>query len=226
MLPRYFPGLLADDIRFQHSVGVRGFFAEAYPHWPAFGPQVWLASKLWWNAQQDAGKLMDEFFERLFRKAADEARHFYNLLEEIWRRPRQGRWFQGLRGFHDQVPCYTKEDVDVLEAVLARARRATRDPLVRLRIDYIRRWFAFPATLVRGWHTADEVLAMPPGDTARDKAAELGTLRRRLARAHRQAVLEDRWMAKSAYFSDGRYKTRVADPWHERIDRAIAHAQG
>ncbi|MDP6778172.1 MAG: DUF4838 domain-containing protein [Candidatus Latescibacteria bacterium] len=224
VLPRYFPHLLADDIKCQHSMGVKGFYAEAYPHWPGFGPHVWLASKLWWDSSQDTEKLLDEFFERLFRGAAGEIRAFYDLLESIWCRPREGRWFQGLRGLHDQVPTYTLQDADDLEAILNRARKATRDPLVRLRIDYIRRWFPLPATLIRGWHTADEILAAAPGPEIQARAAELKKLRGRLPRAFRQAILEDRWMAKRAYFQDGRYEARVAEPWLEKVDEALAHA--
>ena len=224
MLPRYFPRLLADDIQFQRAVGVRGFYAEAYPHWAGFGPQVWLASRLWWDADQSAESLLEEFFARLFRGAATAMKEFYDQLEEIWTRPRQGRWFQGLRGFHDQIPGYTRDDVDALEAMLARAWKATRDPLVRLRIDYIRRWFAFPATLIRGWCIADEILALPPGEEARAKARQFRGLKSRLSRAFRQAVLEDRWISKSAYFNDGRYQARVLDPWNAKIAQALAHA--
>ena len=39
------------------------------------------------------------------------------------------------------------------------------------------------------------------------------------------AVLEDRRVFKSGYFHDGRYRALVTDPWHEKIDRAVAHAQ-
>jgi hypothetical protein len=224
VLPRYFPRLMADDIKFQHSAGVKGFYAEAYPHWPGFGPQIWLASRLWWNADQDPEKLLEEFFTRLFRGAAGEVRAFYDLLESIWRRPRPGRWFQGLRGLEHQVDCYTTGDADVLEATLARAYSATRDPLVRLRIDYIRRWFRFPATLIRGWHVSDEILDLPHGSEAREKAAGIRKLRPRLKRAHRQAILEDRNMPKAAYFNDGRYEARVADPWTEKVDQALGKA--
>ena len=226
VLPRYFPRLMADDIKFQHSAGVKGFYAEAYPHWPAAGPQIWLASRLWWNADQDPEKLLEEFFTRLFGGAAGEVRAFYDLLESIWRRPRQGRWFQGLRGLNDQVDCYTIDDANALEAMLSRAYKATRDPVVRLRIEYIRRWFQFPATLIRGWHVSDEILDLPHGSEAREKAAGIRKLRPRLKRAHRQAILEDRNMPKAAYFNDGRYEARVADPWTEKVDKALAHAGG
>jgi hypothetical protein len=40
----------------------------------------------------------------------------------------------------------------------------------------------------------------------------------------RQTVLEDRWMPKSAYFTDGRYQNLVADPWNEKVDQAVLHA--
>ncbi len=226
VLPRYFPHLLAEDIKCQHGAGVKGFYAESYPHWPGFGPQIWLASKLWWDSSQDTEELLSEFFERLFRGAAGEVRSFYDRLESIWCRPRAGRWFQGLRGLHDQVPVYTLQDADDLEAILARAYKATRDPLVRLRIDYVRRWFPFPATLIRGWHGADEILVTAPGPAAQEKAAALRKIRGRLSRSFRQAVLEDRWMAKGSYFQDGRYEARVAEPWLEKVDEALAHARG
>ena len=225
VLPRYFPHLLADDIKFQHRIGVKAFYAEAYPHWPGFGPQIWLASKLWWNSDQDVDALLDEFFSRLYQKAGSGVHAFYDQLETIWQRPRQGRWFQGLRGLHDQVSCFTSDDVDELETLLRRARHASRDSLVRQRIDYIRRWFEFPATLIRGWHAADEILALSPGVHLDQQAANLKKLKPRLKRAFRQVILEDRWMPKGAYFNDGRYRNRVAAPWNQKIDQALDHAQ-
>ena len=88
---------------------------------------------------------------------------------------------------------------------------------------YIRCWFSFPATLVRGWRGADEILALPPGPQARQKAAALAKLKPRLHKIYRQIVLEDRWMPKSAYFTDGRYQSYVADPWNKKIDQAVRH---
>ena len=87
-------------------------------------------------------------------------------------------------------------------------------------------WFPWPATLIRGWHAADEILAAVPGPEAQEKAAALRKLRGRLSRTFRKAVLEDRWMAKRKSFPGGRCEARVADPWLEKVDRALAHADG
>lgn len=226
MLPRYFPGIIADDIEFQRQTGVKGFYAEAYPYWAGFGPHVWLAAKLWWNTDQDAAPLMDEFFDRLFRDASVHMRSFYDLMEEIWLRPRKGRWFQGLDGIHDQVTSYTMIDVDDLEAILERAYGSTQDPLVRLRIDYIRRWFPFPATLIKGWHKANEILSLPPGEETEILVAQLLKIKLRITEAYQSAILEDRLMFKTSYFNDGRYKSLILEPWIEKIDEAVAHAHG
>ena len=32
-------------------------------------------------------------------------------------------------------------------------------------------------------------------------------------------------MPKGAYFNDGRYQTRVAAPWNQKIDQALDHAE-
>jgi hypothetical protein len=62
------------------------------------------------------------------------------------------------------------------------------------------------------------------------KAQALRRLPARLKRAFRQAILEDRWISRSYFDRDRRdgftYYANIETPWREKVEKAIAHAQG
>ncbi|HEY3757840.1 MAG TPA: DUF4838 domain-containing protein [Opitutaceae bacterium] len=93
LVPRLTPHLIADSIRFEREVGVRGYFAECNAHWAYDAPKLWMAAQLLQNAKGNADGLLDEFYTDYFGPAADPMKAFYDECEAAWlHQPGPARW--------------------------------------------------------------------------------------------------------------------------------------
>lgn len=105
-----FPDLdeLAADIPRYKSLGVKGLFMQgAYPEGGG-GEMAWLKSwviaRLLWDPARDAWKLVDEFLEGVYGRAAPAMRRYLNLLHSEVRLPPAGR---GMHLWIFNVPDYS-----------------------------------------------------------------------------------------------------------------------
>jgi len=133
VVPRVYPHLIAENLRYAKEHGVVAHYIEMY-HNIADGPKPWLISKLLWDPYQDVDVLLDEWCERMVGAAAAvELRAFYDFWEDFWtRRIKESAWFQDFKTktylwFSDlgYVNLITEEDLtysrQLLETVAAKA---------------------------------------------------------------------------------------------------------
>lgn len=161
IIPRYYPTLIAEDIKYSKAVGLEGYHSEAFPMWSHFGPQIYLGARLLFNPDLNHDVLLDEFFTDLFGPAAPEMAGFFNTLEEAWMNyERPGRWFEGISSMSQQISMYTPRHLRTLRAHLRRARDLADSDLVRQRVAYFERGFAYPANLIEGWLAAQQLMEM------------------------------------------------------------------
>ncbi len=139
VLPRYFPRLIAEDLRFARTVGMKALYAEDVPTWGTMGPLTWIGARLLWDPDQDPHELQGEFCRDMFGPAADTMDRYFSLLQEIWDRPRQGRWFAGLNNISHQLTLYTPSDARRLGGLLVQARKEADTELTRRRADFFAR---------------------------------------------------------------------------------------
>ncbi len=153
LAPRYFPHLLAQDLKAVHKMGVRAFHSEVYPYWATMGPLLYVAGRTLWDVNQDPDRLLDEFFAA-FGPAAKEMRAFYQAHESAWMSQKTGKWFGGIGSAQEQIAFYTPDRVAAAGAHLARAEALAGDDAVRARIRFIARGYAYADVLLRGWTDA------------------------------------------------------------------------
>ena len=85
VVPRVYPHLIAENLRYAKEHGVVAHYIEMY-HNIADGPKPWLISKLLWDPYQDVDVLLDEWCERMVGAAAAvELRAFYDFWEDFGR---------------------------------------------------------------------------------------------------------------------------------------------
>ena len=60
LVPRFFPRLLAQDLKAIHRMGVRAFHSELYPYWANMGPMLYVASRLLWDVRLNPDRLLAE----------------------------------------------------------------------------------------------------------------------------------------------------------------------
>ena len=149
-LPRYFPHIIAKDVRRMRKMGIHGIFAEECPAWPTVGPMIYVAAKLQWNPDDDPDKRLKEFYEMCFGPAADPMKDFWERQESIWMRDRDGKWFEGLSTLHPQVALYTKDDLWYCNQQFKEAlEQSGKDPLIEQRIRFFERGWRFAEGYIR-----------------------------------------------------------------------------
>lgn len=153
LVPRYFPHLLAADLKATHRMGVRAFHSEVYPYWANMGPMLYVAGRMLWDVTLDPNKLLDEFYAS-FGPAAGEVRAFYELHEAAWMSQKKGSWFGGIGSTPEQMSMYSAEQVEKAARCLKRAEAIASDEGTRARVRFIARGYAYPDTLLRGWASA------------------------------------------------------------------------
>lgn len=128
-VPSYFPGLIAEDLRALKGKS-RGELIEVYRHrdpkdypWDALAVMhlnCYVTSRLWWNADQDLGALMEEYYANLYGPAAKEMKAFITFSEANW-------------------PLMTSQAaaIDKVFELLAAAKRAAGDSVYGKRVDLI-----------------------------------------------------------------------------------------
>lgn len=149
IIPRLYVANFATALRHARACGADGFYAEAYPNWGLDGPKLWIAEKLLWNPDQDAGALEDRWCAALFGQAAGPMREYFNRLERAWAEQRPSSDKRG--GYRLMTNYYKKEQLteifppavcDEAWALLGRAEAATNDAQSLARIRYFKDCFA------------------------------------------------------------------------------------
>jgi hypothetical protein len=146
-MPRYCPHYVADAMKFDKSVGVRGMYVEVYTCWPNTAPMIWMGSKLFWKTGLDTDQLLNEFIAKMFGGAAPVMKRYYDRLEQAWCTPLAGRTSWGHGSLVVEAHSMSVEDVDAGEGLLAEATQAADSDAVRQRIDIVAaglRWASYP----------------------------------------------------------------------------------
>jgi len=224
LAPRYFPHLLAADLKAIHSMGVRAFHSEMYPYWANMGPMLYLAGRLLWDVNLDADQLLDEFFTATFGAAAPEMRAFYQIHEEAWLSQGAGKWFRGIVKADEQMGFYTTAQVAAAAAHLQKAEALAPDEAVRARVRYLAGAYAYPGLLLSAWTAARDAATarVASAADARDLTARLSGLPQALDRegaGWQKSIMEDpivdRWYKAGA-------RPTVRGQWRSGVRSGLA----
>lgn len=142
--PRFYPGILSEDLKFAKSLGTSGEFLESefvspsdpdvkYQHiaFPALSHlTAYLTVKLLWNADMDVRAELEEYYGKFYGDAAEVMKRFWDLAEEIT---------LTRKGDHP-VKVYSQEDIKKFFDLLDEAStKVSSDSLERKRIDLLRK---------------------------------------------------------------------------------------
>ncbi|MHB0997864.1 MAG: DUF4838 domain-containing protein [Armatimonadota bacterium] len=158
--PRYYPKLIADDLKFNYNNGAVGTYAEIFPYWATMNPMICMASELAWNIDDDPDRILNEYFSTLYGDAAPVMREFYDLLEKKWMKNRTGIWFQGLHNIGGETSVFDIKIMAEARGLLNKAEKMSAG-LIRDRIKHIRDYFDFSYTIESGYDTAITLKDLP-----------------------------------------------------------------
>ena len=174
LTPRYCPHNVADAMKIDKSLGLRGIYIEVYTCWPNTAPMIWAGSKLFWKTGLDIDALLDEFVNEMYGSAAPVMKRYYDRLERSWNTPRPGRAGWGHANVLVNARSMSVEDVAACERLLVEARKGADTDVVRQRIDVVAAGLRFGGYLTRIATLADEITDA----TVTDRASANATLDR------------------------------------------------
>lgn len=160
LLPRCYPQLMAEALRFYHELGAVAMTNESWPTWWYAGPMMYARAKLMWDPQQDVDALLDDYYSGFFGLAAAPMKRLYDRFEQCMMTERPGRWFYGINSVPEQIALWTPERLEASLADLEEAKRlATREPFEG-RVDFVARGFALTEAILREYWQAENVRAL------------------------------------------------------------------
>ena len=84
-MPRSFPDLIADAVRYYHDQGVRHFSTQAGTGFAANGFNLWFLSRVLWDTRTDVDDALTDYCARGFGRGADAMQTYFNLWRERFR---------------------------------------------------------------------------------------------------------------------------------------------
>lgn len=108
---------LVSNTRRYHANGARFMSAEASDSWGTIGLSYYVASRLYWNPDENVDAMLDDFFAKSFGSAQEPMRAFYQLLD---------------RG---NKPLFSSDQLGRMYRHLQEAYKLTDDAGVRSRLD-------------------------------------------------------------------------------------------
>ncbi|MGQ9731947.1 MAG: DUF4838 domain-containing protein, partial [Candidatus Zipacnadales bacterium] len=166
MTPRVYPHTVAEQIKFDKSLGLEGMYIAVYTFLPNTAPMIWATAKLQWDHTLDVDALLSEFYTKMFGNAAPTMQAYFDLLERSWNTPRPGRDGWVHRNIQRQALAMSPEDVDEGFRLLDRALLQTDDPAVRQRIDIIRGGLQFGSYIIYAYDLSQRLIAAAVTDRA------------------------------------------------------------
>jgi len=226
LMPRVYPHLMAESLRFYDEVGAVAVTNEAFPTWWYAAPQLYLRARLMWDPRLDADAVLDEFYTGFFGPAGPAMKRFYNVLERCMVKPRSGRWFEGLGSVIQQLDLWERADADDCLSALREAKAAVGGhPRYEPRVAFVERGLAWAHTMLNEYWQAQRVerLATASGGAASQLLPEvrrlLGLTRER--QAMWQRIRNDRLLSGIYRFVFDRRPTRLA-VWRSYLQSAVS----
>ena len=126
--PRVYPHTMAEQVKFDKSLGLEGMYTEVYTFLPHTAPMIWAFAKLQWDHTLDIDALLWDFYSKMYGDAAPRMKQYFDLLERSWGEPREGRRGWVHRNIVNQALSVSPQAVDAGFGLLAKAAAATPTP--------------------------------------------------------------------------------------------------
>lgn len=175
--PRPISEVVAKDLSLLAGLGVTRAFAESvfdedpanasHEAFDVSAMEYWVISRLYWDPEQDVGKLRNAFLERTFREAAPAMKEFYELIRKSWYEDNKGSFFLD-NPLKSADHYLIKKGLDApCREALARAEELARHPESKKQVHATRAVFEMwmkKAPLSRTPEIAVPKMASPPPD--------------------------------------------------------------
>ncbi len=157
--PRFYPHTMAEQVKFDKSLGLEGMYTEVYTFLPHTAPMIWALAKLQWDASLDIDSLLREFYMKMFGSAAETMSHYFDVLERSWNTPRAGRRGWVHRNIVNQALAISPVALDEAMALLDQAAKQAQRGVTRQRIDTIRAALEYAGYAIRAYALSEQLIS-------------------------------------------------------------------
>lgn len=164
--PRVYPHAMAEQLKFDKSLGMEGMYVEVYTFLPNTAPMIWAFAKLQWDSKPDVDKLLNEFYAKMFGPAAGTMKQYFDLLERSWNTPREGRRGWVHRNLRNQALAMSAADVDEGFRLLRQAAREVQTDREKARIECLRAALQYGSYPIKAYAMSQELVKLPIADEA------------------------------------------------------------
>lgn len=203
--PRYFPHLLADQLKHLGRLGVKGYGT----HYPTMidtsMPMFYLYYQLLWDATLDADAVLTAMMTDLYAEAAEPMVAFYQHWEDCWLRQEKTKWFYGMDDFLGEMRIYTPDDFAKGQHWLDEAAALAGTEVVAKRIEWIQQRYAYSLAAARVYYAAMDAVNANPASP--DQAMWLSY------------AVEDAWRKFGAAMDSKHLSGTTPGGWHSKTFR-------
>ncbi len=173
LLPRNFPRMMAEALRFYDDIGAVAMTNESWPTWWYAGPMMYARAKLMWDPQQDVGAILEDYYSGMFGPAAEPMGRLYERFEETMMTEREGRWFYGISSVPDQIALWTPHQLEDSLADLQEAKRLATEAPFDARVRFVAEGFALTEAILREYWQAEDLRTLASrGGVSADRLLE------------------------------------------------------
>ena len=178
LMPRVYPHLMAEAVRFYDHIGAVAVTNEAYPTWWYAGPQLYLRAKLMWNPKLDTDAVLDDYYRGFFGPACRPMKGTYAVFERCTGKQREGRWFEGLGSVIQQLDLWAPNDLAECRRLLAEAQTlAAGQELFHKRVTFVATGFGWIDQVLEEYWQAQRLERMANDLSASGEKAIAETLK-------------------------------------------------
>ncbi|MFO7947904.1 MAG: DUF4838 domain-containing protein [Armatimonadota bacterium] len=160
ILPRIYSHQIQEVLQYGLKHNLKGVYAEVYPHFGLDAPRLYATTALWWNPNVNLNALMDDWYQRMFREAAEPMQKYFERCEQALREnPRYRNCQDGFFVFARDVlfDAYPPEVVTECTAHLDEAERRASSEIVKKRINFFRKTWDLGAIFARAYWGDPEI---------------------------------------------------------------------
>ncbi len=175
VIPRFYPHHIEESLKYSYEVGVKGFYAEAYPNWGLDGPKLYLAARLLWDTNLNVDDLLEEYYSKFFGGAELPMRKFFSRIEEIYTSQKgPGKWLKDKRKPLEQLELFHPGVVTELTQLLNEAYTNAQESIVKERIKFIQDTFKYTELNSKMYHVMKELKEIKPTSISfREKSSNI-----------------------------------------------------
>lgn len=161
-LHRVVPSLFAENIKELYKDGVNLYYTQAGTEFAVNGLNYYVAGKLLWNTSLDEQKILKDYYEKGFGKAAKYIKSFNKRMEDAWKAAtKDGKDVTaGTLADTRILELFTPELLNACADDLKKAAAIAENDVFKKRVAFIQNGFQYTLLTVKATQKAKDLLAM------------------------------------------------------------------